>query len=149
MTDIEDDGTDALAALLGEPAERVLRVLGGGWERAEVATRYPPGAEWFAAGVPAQVLVGVAGRTLAVARPVPRRDPSGGLRTDAADVAELAVEDMQLAPDVVTAAVDLSVRRRRASFRWCLLCRQLTAPESAHDRRSCRACAVRFRGAGR
>ena len=147
----DEDGGDALgelAALLGVAPERLLAVTGGGWVPAEVPAAHPPGARWFASGVPVQVLLGLAGRTLAVARPVPRWHGAAGLVTEALDVEELAVDDVELTPEVVTAAVDRAVRRRRGSFRWCPLCRELTPPEWSHDRHSCSDCAVRYRGVG-
>jgi hypothetical protein len=77
-----------LAEALGVPEHDVLRALGGGWDPFELqvgewpATRWA-GARWWATSEPPQVLVGVAGASLVLARPVLRWDGPGQVRTHA------------------------------------------------------------------
>jgi hypothetical protein len=76
------ENLQALAQELGLPEDDVLRALGGGWEPFELqvgewpATRWA-GARWFVTGEPIQVLVGVSGSSLVLARPVLRWDGPG------------------------------------------------------------------------
>jgi hypothetical protein len=63
-----------VADALGVPEDDVLRALGGGWKPFELqvgewpATRWSR-ARWWVTGGPLQVLVGIAGASLVLARP--------------------------------------------------------------------------------
>jgi hypothetical protein len=138
-----------LAEALGVPEDDVLRALGGGWEPFELqvgewpATRWA-GARWWVTGEPHQVLVGVAGASVVLARPVLRWDGPGQVTAHASDEREFARDDVLYQPELLADTVEEIARRSRRSFRWCRTCRTLNRPEHMHDRVECMQCAAGF-----
>lgn len=140
----EGAGQHLLAAALGASDDDVLRALGAGWRPADVADD-TGWAQWFVSGEPAQVLVGVRGPTLVVARPDPRWDGGADPVTHAVEDREFATEDLVYQAELVAEEVERLARRRRQSFRWCRTCRTLNPPEHMHGRTECQDCAGRYR----
>jgi hypothetical protein len=138
-----------LAEALGVPEDDVLRALGGGWEPFDLrvgegpATRWA-GARWWVTGEPHQVLVGVAGASVVLARPVLRWDGPGQVTTHASDEREFARDDVLYQPELLADTVEEIARRSRRSFRWCRTCRRLSRSEHMHDRLECTECAAGF-----
>jgi hypothetical protein len=136
-----------LAEALGVAEDDVLRALGGGWQPIELqpgewpVTRWTR-ASWFIAGEPLQVLAGVSGPSLILARPVLRWDGPGTVTAHATDEREFARDDVLFQPELLAGAVEEIARRSRRSFRWCRTCRTLSRAESMHDRAECMGCAA-------
>ncbi|WP_041795454.1 hypothetical protein [Modestobacter italicus] len=58
-----------IAEVLEVPDDDVLRALGGGWRPVELgSTERPHSGGWFVTGEPVQVLLGIGGSTLTLAR---------------------------------------------------------------------------------
>lgn len=112
----------ALAEALVVPEDDVLHALGGGWEPIELepgewpGTRFA-GARWFVTGEPIQVLAGVSGSSLVLARPVLRWDGPGTVTTHATDERECAWDDVLSQSQLLADAVEEMARRSRRSFR--------------------------------
>lgn len=150
----EESGPAALrriALALELPEDDVLRALGGGWRPVElglpghVDLHWPP-ATWFVAGKPMQVLLGVAGPTLTVARIVLRWDGPGTASVNATEEREFAREDVLYQPELVASTVEDMALRSRRSFRWCRTCRTVNRPEHMDSRLECMRCASDYRG---
>ncbi len=145
------ENLQALSEAHGLPEDDVLRALGGGWEPLELpagewpATRWA-GARWFVTGEPIQVLAGVSGSSLVLARPVLRWAGPGSVTTHATDEREFARDDVLFQPDLLADTVEEIARRSRKSFRWCRTCRTLSRPEFMHDKTECTGCAAEHRG---
>lgn len=135
---------ERLAWVLGVDVASLAEAIGHTWRRApmdgaEDPTRTP--MEWFIAGEPAQVLIGVDRDKVLIAVPevwwdgpsTPRMDPVPG-----GEVLPLPVDRERLAD-----AVDAAAGRRQAVFRWCRFCRTATAPEHlfTDDPPTCQGCA--------
>jgi hypothetical protein len=117
----------ALADLLGVSYREVVRALGTGWRREELASGED--VHWFVSGEPAQVAIGVSGPTFVLARPLTER---GEVRRDVLppDDGRFSRDDLVWVPEVVADAVEAIASRRRRSFRWCCVCRRSHAPET-------------------
>ena len=141
-----------LAHALGVPEDDVLRALGGGWEPFELqagewpATRWA-GARWFVTGEPIQVLAGVTGSALVLARPVLRWEGAWPVTAHATDEREFTRDDVLFQPGLLAETVEEIARRSRKSFRWCRTCRTLNRPEHMHDKTECMGCAAEYRSA--
>jgi hypothetical protein len=138
-----------IAQALDLPVDDVLGALGGGWRPIELGVGEVhlrrPSADWFVSGEPMQVLLGVAGPTLTLARIVLRWDGPGTESIDATEQREFAREDVIFQPGLVADAIEELARRSRRSFRWCRTCRTLSRPEHMNDRVDCMACAATYR----
>ena len=140
-----------IAELLDLPDDDVLRALGGGWSPIELGSpghvdlHWPP-ATWFVSGEPMQVLLGVAGPTLTLARVVLRWDGPATASVHATEEREFAREDVLHQPDLVAGTVDEMALRSRRSFRWCRTCRTVNRPEHMHSRLLCMSCAADHHG---
>jgi hypothetical protein len=127
----------ALTDALGVDWPDVVRVLGAGWGREPAGA--DDGMQWFVSGEPAQVSIGVEGRSFVLARPLvdwgPRRE------VEPADGGRFTREHLLWFPDDVSAVAEAIASRRRRSFRWCRTCRRPAAPEAfdAPDM-ACAAC---------
>ncbi len=131
--------TAELAALVGVSADVLVRALGDAWT--EVAG--PVHERWFLSGRPAQVAVGWDGFGFTLARPEPRQDAGWDFVADrrfSSD--EVLYERASLAE-----AAEEVARRRRRTFRWCPVCREVNAREDTHDNTGlCGPCAGRLLG---
>ena len=131
-----------LAGLLGVPAGALARALGSRW------TEVPaPGHDrWFVSGEPAQVAVGWDGFDFTLARPEPRWSGHELVWEFVADRRFSADEVLYERAALAEAAEEVA-RRRRRSFRWCPMCREVNAREHVHDNTGlCMRCAERFLG---
>ncbi|MGY1833170.1 hypothetical protein ACI8AA_22370 [Geodermatophilus sp. SYSU D01180] len=134
--------TAELAALVGVAPDVLVRALGDGWT--EVPG--PPHERWFVSGEPAQVAVGWDGFGFTLARPEPRRSGHElvwefvtGRRFSSDEVLYERAELAEAAEEVA--------RKRRRTFRWCPVCRQVNAREHVHDNTGlCTTCAERHLG---
>ena len=135
-----------IAEVLEVPDDDVLRALGGGWRATEDPLRSRHSGGWFVTGEPEQVLLGVGGSTLTLARVVLRWDGPGTLTTSATDEREFAREDVLYQPDLLAETVEEMARKSRKTFRWCRTCRTVNRPELM-ERFDCMACASEYRGA--
>lgn len=145
------ENLQALAQELALPEDDVLLALGGGWDPIELdlgewpATRWA-GARWFGTGEPIQVLAGVSGSSLVLARPVLRWDGPCGVTAHPTDEREFARDDVLFQPGLLADTVEEIARRSRKSFRWCRTCRTLNRSEHMSDRLECMGCASEYRG---
>ena len=135
-----------IAEVLDLTDDDVLRALGGGWRPTEdpLLTLHPGG--WFVTGEPMQVLLGVGGSTLTVARIVLRWDGPGTVTVNATDEREFAREDVLYQPELLAETVAEMARKSRKTFRWCRTCRTVNRPEQMQDRLECMGCASEYRG---
>ena len=137
----EDDAD--LAALLGVPVEALARALGARWT--EVPG--PAHERWFVSGQPAQVAVGWDGFGFTLARPEPRWDGVADLAWEFVADRRFQAEEVLHEPEVLAEAAEEVARRRRRTFRWCPMCREVNAREHVHDNTGlCSRCAGRFLG---
>ena len=87
-----------IADMLDVSDDDVLRALGGGWRPIELGSgEYPVLSQhsgWFVTGEPMQVLVGVGGPTLTLARIVLRWDGPGTASVNATEERQFAREDV-------------------------------------------------------
>ena len=140
-----------IAEVLGMADDDVLRALGGGWRPIELGsaeysflTRHSGG--WFVTGEPMQVLLGVGGSTLTLARIALRWDGPGTASVNATDEREFAREDVLYQPDLLVETVEEMARKSRKTFRRCRTCRTAKRPEYMQERLECMACASEYRG---
>ena len=145
------ESVQALAGALDVPEDDVLRALGAGWEPVELAVGEWPatrwaGARWFVTGEPIQVLAGVSGHSMVLARPILRGDGPSPVTAHATDEREFTRDDVLFQPGLLADTVEEIARRSRRSFRWCRTCRTLSRPEHMHDRTECMGCAAEYRG---
>ena len=135
-------GTADLAALLALPADVVVRALGTDWTEVQG----PEHERWFVSGRPAQVAVGWDGFDFTLARPEPRWSGHELVWEVVADRRFSADEVLYERAALAEAAEEVA-RRRRRSFRWCPICREVNAREHVHDNTGlCMRCAERFLG---
>ena len=135
-------GTPDLAALLGLPADVVVRALGTDW--AEVTG--PEHERWFVSGRPAQVAVGWDGFDFTLARPEPRWAGHELVWEFVAD-RRFSSDEVLYERVALAEAAEEVARKRRRSFRWCPMCREVNARECVHDNTGlCMRCAERFLG---
>lgn len=127
----------SLADRLGLDPDRAMDRLG----------RFTPlelddlGCSWWQSGSPIQVLVGV-DRSGGVCVAMPTTTGSGPTPVlSATDVCEVAVDDSDWVAELAD-VVERYARRRRASFRYCRICRTITPPENRSAFRDvCDGCA--------
>ena len=132
-----------LARLLGVPAGALARALGSRWT--EVSA--PGHDRSFVSGEPAQVAVGWDGFGFTLARPEPRWDGVADLVWEFVADRRFQAEEVLYEPDVLAEAAEEVARRRRRTFRWCPMCREVNAREHVHDNTGlCMRCAERFLG---
>ncbi|MBM7808333.1 hypothetical protein JOD57_004170 [Geodermatophilus bullaregiensis] len=137
------EGDAVLAALLGVPVGALARALGAGWT--EVPG--PAHEQWFVSGEPAQVAVGWDGFGFTLARPEPRWDGVWPLVWEFAADRRFQAEEVLYEPEVLAEAAEEVARRRRRTFRWCPVCREVNAREHVHDSTGlCSRCAGHFLG---
>ena len=135
-----------IAEVLEVPDDDVLRALGGGWRPVELGSAERPySGGWFVTGDPEQVLLGLGGSTLTLARINLRWDGPGTLTTSATDEREFAREDVLYQPELLAETVEEMARKSRKTFRWCRTCRTVNRPELMHDRFDCMDCASEHR----
>ena len=134
--------TAELAALVGVGTDVLVRALGNGW--AEVAG--PEHERWFVSGRPAQVAVGWDGFGFTLARPEPRWAGHDLVWEFAAERGFSSDEVVYERATLAEAAEEVA-RRRRRTFRWCPVCREVNAREHVHDNTGlCMRCAERHLG---
>lgn len=135
----------ALAGRLGLDVMAFVEAFGAGWELADTGEDRLPSpdvdGDWHVTGEPPQLMLRVDGPGEAVvARPVGRWCGPGRLSYAPTDPHRL-VRD----PADDSATIAALVRARRASFRYCVLCRRLTPPEY-REGAECMGCQSRWRG---
>jgi hypothetical protein len=140
-----------IAEVLEVPDDDVLRALGGGWRPIEGRLAESPllslhSGGWWVTGEPEQMLLGVAGPTLTLARIVLRWDGPGSVSVQATDERQFAREDVLYQPELLAETVEKMARTSRKTFRWCRTCRTVNRPEYMDDRLECMACASEYRG---
>jgi hypothetical protein len=134
--------TAELAALLGVGGDLLVRALGDGWT--EVTG--PAHERWFVSGRPAQVAVGWDGFGFTLARPEPRWSATELVWEFAAERGFSSDEVLDDRAVLAEAAEEVA-RRRRRTFRWCPVCRQVNGRESVHDGTGlCTRCAAQHLG---
>ena len=137
---MSEDGE--LAGLLGVPAGALARALGSRWT--EVSA--PGHDRWFVSGEPPQVAVGWDGFGFTLARPEPRWAGNDLVWEFVAERRFSSDEVLYERAELAEAAEEVA-RRRRRTFRWCPVCRQVNAREHVHDNTGlCMACAERYLG---
>ena len=129
----------------------VLRALGGGWRPIALGSAEHPllsshSGGWFVTGEPMQVLLGVAGSTLTLARPVLSWNEPATVWVDATAEREFAREDVLYRPELLVEIVEEMARKSRKTFRWCRICRTVNRPEYMNGRLECMACSSEYRG---
>ena len=94
----------ALADLLGVAYRDVVRALGTGWRREELASGED--VHWFVSGEPSQVAIGVSGPTFVLARTLTEW---GGVRRDVLppDDGRFTRDDLLWVPEMVADAVEV------------------------------------------
>ena len=122
-----DDGAE-LADLLRVSQEQLVQVLGAGWRRETALPGRSP-EQWFVSGEPPQVAVGFDGFVFVLARPAPRWNGPAQLEWHFDGDHRFAAEDLLHDSEALAQAAEQIARGRRRSFRWCRICRQVTAPE--------------------
>lgn len=122
-----DDGAE-LAALLRVSQEQLVQVLGAGW-RQQSAQHDSSTEQWFVSGEPRQVAVGFDGFVFVLARPAPRWNGPAHLEWHFDGDHRFATEDLLHDSESLAQAAEEIARARRRSFRWCRICRQVSAPE--------------------
>ena len=134
--------TAELAALVGVGTDVLVRALGNGW--AEVAG--PEHERWFVSGRPAQVAVGWDGFGFTLARPEPRW-AGHDLVWEFATERGFSSDEVVYERATLAEAAEEVARRRRRTFRWCPVCREVNAREHVHDNTGlCMRCAERHLG---
>ncbi len=134
--------TAELAALVGVAPDVLVRALGDGWS--EVAG--PAHERWFVSGEPAQVAVGWDGFGFTLARPEPRWAGNDLVWEFVADRRFSSDEVLYERAELAEAAEEVA-RRRRRTFRWCPVCRQVNGREHVHDNTGlCMGCAAEHLG---
>lgn len=130
-----------LASRLGMDLPQFLDLFGAGWAGAEPAG----GVAWYVAGDPPQLMIALDDGELRLARPRGQRTGAGRLELTPVD--ERVVSVLRLFwQDQARLHVGDLLHRRRSGFRYCALCRRVTAPEACHDQ-ACMECAQRWLGA--
>ncbi len=141
----DEDDDAALAELIGVPLHALHRALGARW------TDVGPTAEhgfdrWFVSGEPAQVGVGTDGFGFVLGRPDPYwigHEPAWRF----VEARRFGDAEVLFEPDVLAREAEEVARRRRRTFRWCPMCREVHGPEYVHDNTGlCHGCAERFLG---
>jgi hypothetical protein len=139
-----------IADMLDVSDDDVLRALGGGWRPIELGSgEYPVLSQhsgWFVTGEPMQVLLGVGGSTLTLARIVLRWDGPGTASVNATEERQFAREDVLYQPELLVETLEEMASKSRKTFRWCRTCRTANRPEHMQDRLECMACASEYRG---
>ena len=135
--------TASLAELAGVAPDVLVRALGDAW----VEVSGPPHERWFVSGEPAQVAVSWDGFGFTLARPEPRwAEPSRLVWEFVAD-RRFSSDEVLYERAVLAEAAEEVARRRRRTFRWCPVCRQVNAREQIHDNTGlCTSCAERHLG---
>jgi hypothetical protein len=134
--------TAELAALVGVAPDVLVRALGDAWS--EVAG--PEHERWFVSGRPVQVAVGWDGFGFTLARPEPRWAGNDLVWEFVAD-RRFSSDEVLYERAVLAEAAEEVARRRRRTFRWCPVCRQVNAREHVHDNTGlCTSCAERHLG---
>ena len=135
--------TAALAELVGVGTDVLVRALGDGW--VEVAG--PEFERWFVSGRPAQVAVGWDGLGFTLARPEPRWDGPARLVWEFVADRRFSSDEVLYERAALAEAAEEVARRRRRTFRWCPVCREVNAREHVHDNTGlCMRCAERHLG---
>jgi hypothetical protein len=138
--DVAESADRVLAELLGVPVDEFVRVLGAGW-RQETSLPEDTHERWFVAGEPPQLALGFDGVDVFLARPFGRWAGTHQLLWHFDSRHRFRSEDVHLRPEGLIETADQIVRRRRRSFRWCRICRELTAPEwFMRDEGYCMSC---------
>jgi hypothetical protein len=135
-----------IAEVLDLTDDDVLCALGGGWRPAESPLLGLHAGGWFVTGEPMQVLLGVGGSTLTLARMVLRWDGPGTATIAATGEREFAREDVLYQPELLVETIEEMAGKSRKTFRWCRTCRTVNRPEDMQDRLECMACASEYRG---
>ena len=148
---MKPDGTDEIADALGWDRATAPQVLGIGWYPLDPNAVAEDEASvdnmrWWMAGEPAQVMLGISGRTsLTVARPKVVWDSQVPLL-----IAEEPTTEPLNRLDIrewVMARTHEVARQRCSTFRYCRLCRKPVGPEHCNTAPDvCDGCAERFRG---
>ncbi|WP_138758536.1 hypothetical protein [Modestobacter altitudinis] len=136
-----------IAEVLDLSDDDVLRALGGGWRLTEDPLLSSYSGGWFVTGEPMQVLLGVGGSTLTLARVGLRWGGPGTVSMHTTEEREYAHEDVLYQPELLGEAVEELARKTRRTFRWCRTCRTVNRPEDMQDRLNCMACASEYGGA--
>ena len=135
--------TAELAALVGVAPDVLVRALGDAWT--EVPG--PPHERWFVSGEPAQVAVGWDGFGFTLARPEPRWSGPAELVWEFVADRRFSSDEVLYERAALAEAAEEVARKRRRTFRWCPVCRQVNAREHVHDNTGlCMACAERYLG---
>ncbi|WP_211660544.1 hypothetical protein [Modestobacter muralis] len=139
----DDPTTDEqeLAALVGVRYEDVVRAVGTGWRRVDVADG---GVTWFVSGRPAQVALGVGAGMVTLGAVT-----AGGLGDARDSGRSFSRDDLLCSPEWLAQVAEEFARARRRTFRWCPTCREPHPPEEfAGYRGVCTGCAERHHGLG-
>jgi hypothetical protein len=143
MDDERDDERDddaALAELIGVPLGALHRALGARWT--EVGPTAAHGFDrWFVSGRPAQVGVGTDGFGFVLGRPDPYWQDHR-LAWRFVEARRFWDAEVLHEPDVLAQLAEEVARRRRRTFRWCPMCREVHPPEFVADNTGlCQRCA--------
>ena len=140
---------DELAAAVGIAPDVLVGLAGGAWEQVSLGATLSDESTaalatlWFVSGDPIQVLIGVDVITRHVHCHVPVIEWES--QTPVLGAGECtgkgAAED---GLDWLTGAIARAAAKRRRTFRWCSMCRTLTAPENGGD--PCHSCMQTYNG---
>src|SRR3954452_20908860 len=112
----------------------VLGALGGDWRPIELGSgEYPVLSRhsgWFVTGEPMQVLLGVGGPALTLARIVLRWDGPGTASVNPTEEREFVREDVLYQSELLVETLEEMARKSRKAFRWCRTCRTVNRPEN-------------------
>lgn len=134
-----------LAGQLGVDVGSFVEIFGAGWSAlpADLDTGGLDESRWFVAGAPAQLMLSVGDDIVRLARPRGRWEGVAGLRLEPHD--ERTLPRFLGDPDEARRQVKDLLQRRRASFRYCRYCLELTPPEYWHSG-ACMSCASQWQG---
>jgi hypothetical protein len=159
------DRTDELAGRLGREPRELADAIGTHWRRheltpddletvrgwvthddprlRELAHAVDEGTDWYLAGDPALVMLGLRGADVVVARPVGEwLHGTHGLAHLPGVVAVVDAQHLTALGEQVEAVV----ASRRRSLRMCRYCRRLVPPEHRYAQDVCHDCATRWSG---
>lgn len=146
---VRDDASEILAARLGIDATDFVETFGAGWTpvvttaAGGLGASDDDGSDWYAAGNPTQLMLDLGSNGPRTARPRGTWQGPGALVLIPVDVQPIG--DLMDARPELARVLAAHLRKRRATFRYCRLCYQVTPPEYLEGD-ACMSCQERWRG---
>lgn len=142
-----DMSTAELADVLRLPAGGLVDVIGGGWRRADdiMQAQDLTVREWYVSGDPEQVLMGVDGCVVVLARPVGTwHGHRCGITPE--DSVTFSSAELVSNSEVVRATIHGITAASRRRIRWCRTCRSSFSPWHMDASGECHGCMAEHRG---